>query len=67
MEKHGGQKGKGLLQSRELHGDHGIGVPAGDNSVQEEGLFELGPLGYLPDEGKDVHGNDGYVDQREMF
>jgi hypothetical protein len=67
VEKHRSDEGEDLLEGRKLGGETRVGIPDGNNSVEEESFLQMGTLGELPEEGKAIGGNDENIDHRERL
>jgi hypothetical protein len=67
MKKHGGQKWEPLLDGGKLSRNFGVGISHGNNAIEEESLFQMGTLGELPEEGKDVETDEPDVDDRKSL
>jgi len=65
VKKHGGQKGKPLLECCKLGRDFWIRISYGNNSIQEKSLFQMGLLEKLPEECKDIEADEDEVYDRK--
>jgi len=67
MQKHRSDKGENLFEGCKLGGEARIGVTDGDNSIEKEGLFQLGTQGKLPEKGEGIEDNDEKIDDWKSF
>ena len=67
VEEHRGDEGEDLFEGCKLGGEARIGIPDGDNSIEEESLFQLGTQGKLPEEGDGIEDNDEKIDDWKSF
>jgi hypothetical protein len=65
VEEHGSQKREILLEPGKVGRESWIGVSEGYDSIEIEGIFQIGALSELPEKGKHIENNDDDINDRK--